>query len=53
MLLSLLYWIILILSIVGYFAPGAPATWGYRISGSAATILFIIIGLRDFKVSLQ
>lgn len=51
-LLPILYWIILILSIVGYFGPGTPATWGHRLSGGAYTVLFIIIGLRVFKIPL-
>lgn len=55
MLLSLLYWIVLILSVIGYFVPIGPnpPTWGYRLSGGAATVLFVLIGLRDFRVSLQ
>lgn len=53
-LLPILYWIVLILSAIGYFVPGpAPVTWGYRLSGGAATILFIIIGLRIFRIPLQ
>lgn len=51
-LLPLLYWIVLILSCVGWFAP---VTWpgGRYLSGGAATVLFIIIGLRLFRVALQ
>lgn len=53
-LLPILYWIVLILSIIGYFRPG-PGTdaWGYRLSGGAYTVLFIIIGLRIFRVPIQ
>jgi hypothetical protein len=49
MLLPLLFWIILILSAIGLFAP---APWP-RISGAAQVALFIIIGLRLFAVSLS
>lgn len=51
-LLSILYWVILILSLIGVFAP---PSWPYapRISGTAWVVLFIIIGLRVFRVSLQ
>lgn len=52
-LLPILYWIILILSCIGYFTTGsAPHTWGYRLSGGAYTILFIIIGLKIFRMPL-
>jgi hypothetical protein len=52
-LLPILYWIILILSCIGYYSPGPnPQTWGYRIAGGAYTILFIIIGLRIFRIPL-
>lgn len=51
-LLPILYWIILILSIIGVFAP---STWpnGRFISGGAYTVLFIIIGLRIFRIPIQ
>lgn len=51
-ILSLLYWIVLILSIIGVFAP---ATWpfGSRISGGAWVVLFVIIGLRIFRMPIQ
>lgn len=50
-LLPILYWLILILSVIGVFAP---ATWPYgvRISGLSWVILFIIIGLRVFRIPL-
>lgn len=51
-LLPILYWIILILSILGIFTP-PNWIYGRYIFGFSATILFIIIGLRLFKVSLQ
>lgn len=49
--LALLYWILLVLSLLGVFAP---ATWPYgtRISSGAWVILFIIIGLRVFRIPL-
>lgn len=51
-LLPILYWIVLILSFLGLFAP---ASWpfGPRISGVAAVVLFIIIGLHIFRIPLQ
>lgn len=51
-ILSLLYWIILVLSVIGVFAPPA---WPYagRISGLAWVALFVIIGLRIFRMPLQ
>ncbi len=51
-LLPILYWIVLILSLIGVFAP---ATWPYgpRISGGAWAVLFIIIGLRIFRIPIQ
>lgn len=50
-LLPILYWIILILSVIGVFAP---PTWPHaaRISGSAWVALFVIIGLSIFRVPL-
>lgn len=51
-LLPILYWIVLILSIIGVFAPPAWA-YGRYIGGGAATVLFVIIGLRLFRVALQ
>jgi hypothetical protein len=51
-LLPILYWIVLILSVIGYFAP---VTWpgGRYLSGGAATVLFVIIGLRIFRIPIQ
>jgi hypothetical protein len=51
-LLPVLYWIVLILSIIGVFAP---PTWAYGryVSGFSATVLFIIIGLRIFRIPIQ
>lgn len=51
-ILSLLYWIILVLSVIGIFAP---PSWphGARISGLAWVALFVIIGLRIFRMPIQ
>lgn len=51
-ILSLLYWVILVLSLIGVFAP---ASWPYaaRISGSTWAALFVIIGLRIFRMAIQ
>lgn len=50
--LPILYWIILILSALGLFAP---ASWPYgpRVNGVAAVVLFVIIGLRMFPQSFH
>lgn len=51
-ILSLLYWVILVLSCIGVFAP---PNWPYgaRISGGAWVALFVIIGLRIFRMPIQ
>lgn len=49
---TLLYWIVLILSVIGVFAP-PTWTYGRYIGGGAATVLFVIIGLRIFRIPLQ
>lgn len=48
-LLPILYWILLILSIVGTFAPAPYHVWGGRL----ALVLFVILGLRVFPISLN
>jgi hypothetical protein len=50
--LAILYWVILVLSCIGIFAP---STWpnGRYISGGAWVVLFIIIGLRIFRIPLE
>ena len=47
-LLTILYWVILVLSVLGLFAPSDWA-YGPRINGFAWVALFIIIGLKMFK----
>lgn len=51
MILTILYWVILVLCLLGVFAP---PTWPYgaRLNGIAAVALFVIIGLRLFRTSL-
>jgi len=51
-MLAILYWIILVLALLGWFAP---ATWPYGryVGGGAQAVLFVIIGLRLFRVPLQ
>ncbi len=51
-ILSLLYWVILVLSVIGVFAP-PTWTYGTRISLAASVALFIIIGLRIFRMPIQ
>lgn len=52
MLLPLLFWLILVLAALGYFAPAAWVPGRY-IGGAAMICLFVIIGLRLFRVPLQ
>lgn len=51
-MLAILFWVILVIALLGNFAP---ATWPYggRVSGLAVVILLVIIGLRIFRVPLQ
>lgn len=51
-ILAYLYWIILILSLF-FFAPEQSFPLGRRIGWGAAVILFIIIGLKAFRVPIQ
>ncbi len=48
-ILPLLYWIILILSLVGIFGPANWPGW-YRLGPSI--VLFIIIGIKYFRIPL-
>ncbi len=50
-MIAILYWIILVLSVLGLFVP---AEWpnGRWVNSAAATILFILIGLKDMRVAL-
>ena len=50
-LLPLLFWIILILAILGTFAPAAWVPGRY-LGGGATIVLFIIVGLKLFRVPL-
>lgn len=52
MLLNLLYWIILILSILGVWIPDDQPRLRRGWFGTVI-ILFIIIGLRSFEVSFK
>lgn len=51
-ILTILYWVILVLSSIGWFAP---PTWEYGryISGGSAIALFVLIGLKTFKTPIQ
>lgn len=51
-ILPLLYWIILILSLLGVFAPESWAAHRWRLAGGAWVVLFIIIGLRVFRIPI-
>jgi predicted membrane channel-forming protein YqfA (hemolysin III family) len=48
-LLDILFWIILVLSIIGIFVPNVPP----RVPPVATLVLFIIIGLRVFPLVLK
>ncbi len=48
-LLPILYWIVLILSAIGAFVP---FSYGPRINSVAALVLFVLIGLRIFRIPL-
>lgn len=48
-ILPILYWILLILACIGTFAPAPYSVWG----GRFALVLFIILGLRVFPISLS
>jgi len=50
-MLSIIYWILLVLAVLGIFAP---ADWAYapRINSLVWVVLFIIIGLKVMKVAL-
>jgi hypothetical protein len=54
MVLNYLYWLLIIFSFIGWLVPGpTPQPWGFpRLAGGATFILFVIIGLRHFPVSL-
>lgn len=48
-ILPILYWILVILACIGAFAPAPWSVW----SGRVALVLFVILGLRVFPISLQ
>jgi hypothetical protein len=50
-LLPTLYWILIILALIGTFVPFGPHS--ARINGGCAMVLFILLGLRVFPISLQ
>ena len=52
-LLSILYWVILILSAIGVIAIPETSPNGRYVRGGAYLVLFIIIGLRVFRTSIQ
>jgi hypothetical protein len=51
-LLAILYWVILVLSAVGAFAP-TDWTYAPRVHSLAGLVLFILIGLKIFRTSLS
>jgi hypothetical protein len=52
MLLTILYWVILVLAIIGAFTPPSWA-YGRYVSNLTIIALFVIIGLKTFKTPLQ
>lgn len=51
-LLPILYWIILVLAVIGVFVPTERWPFGARISGFASIVLFVLLGLRVFRIPL-
>ena len=51
-ILAILYWVILVLSAIGAFAP-ADWTYAPRIQSFSGLILFILIGLKVFRTPIQ
>ena len=51
MLLTILYWVILVLAVIGVFVPPTYPTVRYA-SGIVWIALFVIIGLKIFKTPL-
>jgi hypothetical protein len=49
LLLTILYWIILILSVIGIIAPPTDPKY-VRLTGFTSLVLFVIIGLRVFAL---
>lgn len=49
-LLAVLYWVILVLCALGIWAP---PTWPNTIRFGPWVALFVLIGLRVFRISLQ
>jgi hypothetical protein len=52
-LLTILYWVILVLAIIGAFVPTENWPFAPRITNGIILVLFIIIGLKMFKTPLQ
>jgi hypothetical protein len=52
-LLAILYWVILVLLIIGVFTPVDAWPHARYGVGIASIVLFILIGLKVFKTSLS
>jgi hypothetical protein len=50
-MLAILYWVILVLALIGVLSP---PTWKFapRLNGLAVILLFVIIGLKVLRVPL-
>lgn len=54
MFLSIVYWLALIVALVCYFIPApTPPTIANRLFGAMLAILFVLIGIRSFPVSMH
>lgn len=52
MLLTVLYWVILVLAIIGVFVPVDAWPHSRYLNGIAVIVLFIIIGLKVFRTAV-
>jgi hypothetical protein len=52
MLLPVLYWVILVLAIIGVFVPIDKYPHARYLNGIVVIVLFVIIGLRSFRMAV-
>ena len=52
MLLTILFWVILVLAIIGLFVPVDTWPYGRHLGNVTIVILFILIGLKIFRTPL-
>jgi hypothetical protein len=51
-ILTIIYWVLLVLVLIGTFAPPEWPYWP-RVNSAVFLVLFIIIGIKMFKTPLQ